>query len=29
MNFLIFVFKVFNKLFIYLDHIGLNERVTN
>ena len=27
--FLIFVFKVFNKLFIYLGHIGLNRRVTN
>ena len=29
LNFLIFVFKVFNKLFIYLSHIGLNEWVTN
>ena len=29
LNFLIFVFKVFNKLFIYLGHIGLNGRVTN
>ena len=25
----IFGFKVFKKLFIYLDHIGLNGRVTN
>ena len=29
LNFLIFVFKVFNKLFIYLCHIRLNGRVTN
>ena len=29
LNFLIFVFKVFNKLFIYLGHIGLNGRVNN
>ena len=28
-NFLIFVFKVFNKLFIYLRHIELNGRVIN
>ena len=29
LNFLIFILKVFNKLFIYLGHNGLNERVSN
>ena len=29
LNFLIFILKVFNKLFIYLGYNGLNERVSN